>query len=918
MPDYLDEASAWIEHIPFAFWIMEALGPSCFVELGTHTGVSYLAFCQAAQKLGIETRGYAVDTWQGDEHTGFYGEEVFQKLSQIHDRRYGYFSRLVRTTFDEAVRHFDDGSIELLHIDGLHTYEAVKHDFETWKPKLAPSALVLLHDTNVRERDFGVFRFWRELAQAHAHFEFLHGHGLGVLGVGSGFPPPVAALFGASRQPQTASRIRELFARFGAHLSVLPRQAAERDRFSTEVRARDARIEELQGALASRQADTQRLGGDLQRLSGELEHRNARLEQLGRELSSRSVDAQRLSEALAERDARVEGLESSLTTLLGEQERASSSLTDRDGQIAELQRALAMQQAGAQQLSAELAKQAAKLKKLQRSFSWRTTAPLRWIGRASRASAKAIRKAAEAVLRFVCLPLREPLRSSALKRRALMRLAWLLPRSDRRMISDVWVLRERSPFDKRWYLEHNPDVAKAGKDPVVHYVRSGAKKGRNPSPQFDGNWYLAHNPDVAAAGMNPLVHYVRYGAAEGRSITHASSAGGVPSYSGPTQVADALRHQFPDLQPLPIYFVPGTPRRVTMITDTINKGHLYGGVATAMILASFLATKLDASLRIVTRHQPPEHANFHKVIRLHGVRWEKNIDFRYINFIDNNDEIDVGSNDVFLTTSWWTTWSVRKAVGYKRIIYLIQEDERNFYPSSDKQLRCGEIINDPAIRFIVNSELLYTHFVQEGLDNIYSNGTWFEPSFPREHYFLDTSRAMGKSTFFFYARPHNLRNLYYRGLEAVNAALERGVLDPDCWELYFVGKDLPDNIILAGDVRPIVIQNLEWADYVALMRKIDVGLSLMSSPHPSYPPLDLAASGAVAVTNKYGLKTSLERYSKNIICVDTSVDDLVQGLARAVQLASDWPLRRENYENSRMLRDWTLSFDRVLDRIAGM
>ena len=98
MPDYIDEASAWIEHIPFAFWIMEALGPGCFVELGTHTGVSYLAFCQAAQKLGIETRGYAVDTWQGDEHTGFYGEEVFQKLSQIHDRRYGYFSRLVRTT----------------------------------------------------------------------------------------------------------------------------------------------------------------------------------------------------------------------------------------------------------------------------------------------------------------------------------------------------------------------------------------------------------------------------------------------------------------------------------------------------------------------------------------------------------------------------------------------------------------------------------------------------------------------------------------------------------------------------------------------------------------------------------------------------------------------------------------------------
>ena len=533
MPDYLDEASAWIEHIPFAFWIMEAFGPSCVVELGTHTGVSYLAFCQAAQKLGIDTRGYAVDTWQGDEHTGFYGEEVFQKLSQIHDRRYGWFSRLVRTTFDEAVRYFDDGSIELLHIDGLHTYEAVKHDFETWRPKLAPRALVLLHDANVRERDFGVFRLWRELAQTHAHFEFLHGHGLGVLGVGSGFPSAVAALFGASRQPRTASRIRELFARFGAQLSVLPRQSAERDRFVMEVRARDARIEELQGALASRQADGQRL-------SGELENRAAGLEELRRELSSRSLEAQRLSlnrsqsgifgveeleRSIVERDARIEVLEGAVATARGEWERASSSLAARDGQIAELQSTLSAQQAVAQHLSAELAKRAAKLKKLRRSLSWRMTAPFRWSDRATRWVARAVGKTTETMLRFVCLPLRAPLRWLALRHRALTRLSRLLPESDRRMIGDVWLLRESPLFDQRWYLEQNPGVAKAGKDPVFHYVRSGAKKGRNPGPKFDGNWYLAKNADVAAAGMNPLVHYVRFGTAEWRPAERACGGG---------------------------------------------------------------------------------------------------------------------------------------------------------------------------------------------------------------------------------------------------------------------------------------------------------------------------------------------------------------------------------------------------------
>lgn len=72
-------------------------------------------------------------------------------------------------------------------------------------------------------------------------------------------------------------------------------------------------------------------------------------------------------------------------------------------------------------------------------------------------------------------------------------------------------------FDASWYLETYPDVAARGVDPVRHYVRYGAREGRDPNRLFSSSWYLANYPDVAQSGLNPLAHYVLHGAAEGRN-----------------------------------------------------------------------------------------------------------------------------------------------------------------------------------------------------------------------------------------------------------------------------------------------------------------------------------------------------------------------------------------------------------------
>ncbi|MCF8043881.1 MAG: class I SAM-dependent methyltransferase, partial [Desulfarculaceae bacterium] len=238
-PEYF-KPSAWIEHAPLAFWLMEAARPRVLVELGTAWGYSFFAFCQAVRTLGLSTQCHAVDIWKGHPQGGIHGEESFLAASQHHREHYQDFASLLRMTFDEALPHIPDGSVDLLHIDGLHTYEAVSHDFYTWLPKLSPRAVVLFHDTAVKNQGFGVHRLWGELTARHPHFEFVHGHGLGVLAVGAEAPPRVLEFCQASSDARLTLEIRAAYQRLGASLTAeIDALQAHQDRLLAEALVRN-------------------------------------------------------------------------------------------------------------------------------------------------------------------------------------------------------------------------------------------------------------------------------------------------------------------------------------------------------------------------------------------------------------------------------------------------------------------------------------------------------------------------------------------------------------------------------------------------------------------------------------------------------------------------------------------------------
>ena len=175
--------TAWLGHIPFAFFLIAMMEPKKIVELGTFLGSSYFAFCQVVKEFKLNTECHAIDTWEGDKHVGEVTDEFYHSVVRANSV-YKEFSYLNRMTFDEASELPDLDNIDLCHIDGFHTYEAVKHDFDTWLPKMSEQGVMLFHDISEMKDDFGVWRFWSEVSREYPSCSFDHSHGLGVLLVG--------------------------------------------------------------------------------------------------------------------------------------------------------------------------------------------------------------------------------------------------------------------------------------------------------------------------------------------------------------------------------------------------------------------------------------------------------------------------------------------------------------------------------------------------------------------------------------------------------------------------------------------------------------------------------------------------------------------------------------------------------------
>lgn len=176
--------STWQGHMIFGYDLVCNIEPKVIVELGVQSGYSLLSFAQAIKDRNLKTRIIGVDTWEGDKHTHKYDPNTLNKLKEIISKYYPDVNiELRQELFNDARKKLDGISIDILHIDGLHTLEAVKNDFELWSPLLSEDAFILFHDTKEIHDDFGVYLYWNDLIKSnkYSYIDFEHSSGLGVL-----------------------------------------------------------------------------------------------------------------------------------------------------------------------------------------------------------------------------------------------------------------------------------------------------------------------------------------------------------------------------------------------------------------------------------------------------------------------------------------------------------------------------------------------------------------------------------------------------------------------------------------------------------------------------------------------------------------------------------------------------------------
>ena len=401
-----------------------------------------------------------------------------------------------------------------------------------------------------------------------------------------------------------------------------------------------------------------------------------------------------------------------------------------------------------------------------------------------------------------------------------------------------------------------------------------------------------------------------------------------PGSRGPEPPTLRVIHE--KLAPLDLALRDDAPERVNLLIPTIDLDHFFGGYIGKLNLARRLADR-GLRVRILTVDPVgPLPPSWRRTVEAYS-GLDGLFDSVEVVFGRESPGVEVSGTDRFVATTWWTAHLANQALAGRddeRFLYLIQEYEPFTFPMGSLSALANESYSFPH-RALFSTGFLRDWFRERGL-GVYSRGaaagdaaseafqnaiTDVRPPAVEDLRQRQTRRLL------FYARPeeHAARNMFELGALALSRAVDEGVLRGG-WELYGIGTVGSGRTMqLGGGTALQLVPRRDQAGYAELLREHDVGLALMYTPHPSLPPIEMAAAGMLTVTNTFETKTAdaLAAISPNLVAVEPTLESVVAGLRSAVAGVDDAE-RRVRGGAVRWSRDWGESFDdQLMARVEG-
>lgn len=379
-----------------------------------------------------------------------------------------------------------------------------------------------------------------------------------------------------------------------------------------------------------------------------------------------------------------------------------------------------------------------------------------------------------------------------------------------------------------------------------------------------------------------------------------------PIYKTAKKIINSKNFSMQSLNVIQSYREAENKVRVNLVLPTLNKYKIFGGIATALKIYDYLGELLDADMRIIVIRQ--EKYNSKYSLLKEGYEYNTNSGSKQVIFMsDLDNKLAVREKDIFICTSWDTAYSFDSVMKWKKevygkknakMVYLIQDYEPGFYPWSTEYVLAESTYKNNSVETIAlfNSKELYDFFELRGYQ--FYKKYYFVPNLNANlaTFLKENNKEQNrKKRILIYGRPGTQRNVFELIVHSLRLWIEK-INNPEQWEIISLGETF-DDIDVGKNVKIRCLGKASLEEYAQMMLESYAGISLMASPHPSYPPLEMATFGIKVITNQFENK-DLTDFNSNIVSLDQCTPEKISETLKEICLEYPNKIAEINTESS--------------------